>query len=380
MSNFACTACGFEFSLDLPAGAAGCRCPMCGETAESVELVTSSAAAGGWESNQLAGDSHRTVARTPVLPAAFTASAPLPVSSPVAESAAAPPAAEEEDAELVEHGMGWLQMHVSFLTSVCVHTVMLLVLALVVVPRQVRSPIAFELSSDPSDSSLAGAFEIMPALELPSAAPLEPSYDFTESETAEVELDQPAPEEAPEGLPNLDYLLQSTAGQSGGAGLGGGLGSGGSEAYGEIAGRVAREGGASGDVQISLAWDNFNDLDLHVICPSGEEIFYQHTRSRCGGKLDVDMNAGGRQSREPVENIVWPQGEAPRGEYRVLVHYYGSHGDPDPTRFRVAVRVGGQVKVFEGQLNDGQPKKHIHTFNVDSLLAPSSPSGGDFPL
>ena len=30
--------------------------------------------------------------------------------------------------------------------------------------------------------------------------------------------------------------------------------------------RLEREGGASGEVQISLAWDDYNDLDLHLFC------------------------------------------------------------------------------------------------------------------
>ena len=36
--------------------------------------------------------------------------------------------------------------------------------------------------------------------------------------------------------------------------------------------RLEREGGASGEVQISLVWDDYNDLDLHLFSPSGERI------------------------------------------------------------------------------------------------------------
>ena len=36
--------------------------------------------------------------------------------------------------------------------------------------------------------------------------------------------------------------------------------------------RLEREGGKSGAVQVSLAWDDYNDLDLHLFCPSGERI------------------------------------------------------------------------------------------------------------
>ena len=54
--------------------------------------------------------------------------------------------------------------------------------------------------------------------------------------------------------------------------------------------RLEREGARVGDVTVSLAWDDFNDLDLHVICPDGSEVSYQNS-STGGGTLDVDMNA-----------------------------------------------------------------------------------------
>ena len=43
-------------------------------------------------------------------------------------------------------------------------------------------------------------------------------------------------------------------------------------------------------------------------------------RGRCGGHLDVDMNAGAPYSRAPVENIYW--GVAPKGRYRIWVENF----------------------------------------------------------
>lgn len=54
--------------------------------------------------------------------------------------------------------------------------------------------------------------------------------------------------------------------------------------------RVREAGGKEGEIQISLSWNNRNDLDLHVVDPKGEEIYFRHKKSNSGGELDVDMN------------------------------------------------------------------------------------------
>ena len=78
----------------------------------------------------------------------------------------------------------------------------------------------------------------------------------------------------------------------------------------ELRSRLEREGAESSDVQISLMWNNYNDLDLHVVCPSGERIHGGNRESACGGELDVDANVR-PETKKPVENVVWPEGKAP---------------------------------------------------------------------
>ena len=138
--------------------------------------------------------------------------------------------------------------------------------------------------------------------------------------------------------------------------------SGGGAGMGEFGERLDREGAKSGAVQISLLWNNLNDLDLHILCPSGEMISYQKPRSRCGGELDVDMNAGGRKSNVPVENVYWPEDGAAKGKFIVMVNHFANHGGGDPTKFTVAVTVDGQTKRFSGQVSSGQPKRTVHSF------------------
>ena len=93
----------------------------------------------------------------------------------------------------------------------------------------------------------------------------------------------------------------------------------------------------------------------------------------------MDMNAGGRTSREPVENIYWPRDYAPKGKYVVLVHHFARHGDADPTPFEVLVNVDGETKTFKGVLSYGQPRMTIHEFERVATNKRGSTSD-DFPL
>lgn len=124
--------------------------------------------------------------------------------------------------------------------------------------------------------------------------------------------------------------------------------------------RLRQAGARSGDVQISLEWKNVNDLDLHVIDPSGERIFYNHRNSQSGGRLDVDMNANQLTAR-PVENVYWPEQGAPRGTYKVEVVHFANHGARDPTEFNVRVVNKGQTSYYRGYIRyvNGPARAHV---------------------
>ena len=126
--------------------------------------------------------------------------------------------------------------------------------------------------------------------------------------------------------------------------------------------RLVRESAKQGTVQISLMWFNRNDLDLHVIDPFGEEIFFQHKQSRSLGELDVDMNAGGDHSETPVENMFWPCQKAPTGEYKVFVKFFAKHTHIQDNEYKVIVKCDDNHKIFMGKINKVSEKQFVYSF------------------
>jgi hypothetical protein len=118
----------------------------------------------------------------------------------------------------------------------------------------------------------------------------------------------------------------------------------------------------TGDFQISLAWDGNADLDLHVFCPDGEEISYSR-RSSCGGTLDIDMNGPKNQSTTPVENAFWPEGQVPKGKFKIAVTLYERKGDTRPDiPFQLRIKDGANVRTVPGSVS--QERKLVEITEV----------------
>ncbi|MBO3738773.1 hypothetical protein [Actinoplanes flavus] len=105
--------------------------------------------------------------------------------------------------------------------------------------------------------------------------------------------------------------------------------------------KVKRAGGnVTGKLRVSLSWFNHDDLDLHVFEPNGDHIWYREKRN----KLDVDMNAGGGFSREPVENVTWA-GKVPDGVYRIEVNQYHKRESTD-VGFVIETESNGKIEHY----------------------------------
>lgn len=131
----------------------------------------------------------------------------------------------------------------------------------------------------------------------------------------------------------------------------------------------------TGDVSFRLHWEGPADLDLHVLDPGGGHVglrflaaasrdperyrqFLEQVEAggnpdgETRGILDIDCNADvERACPRPIENIFWPEGQAPRGEYQVWVEIFQDQGAA-PVPFRLEIRRGLRVaRSIEGTVS-----------------------------
>lgn len=116
-----------------------------------------------------------------------------------------------------------------------------------------------------------------------------------------------------------------------------------------------------GDIQITLTWNNTSDLDLHVIDPFNEEIYFNHNSSVSGGILDYDDTNG-----YGPENVYWPKLKAPKGTYQVFVHDYFWVGKPSSANYTILITAFDRTKKFTGVVNLDKTV-HIVDFNENAL-------------
>ena len=278
------------------------------------------------------------------------ASKPIPVARP--KRGVTIPTVEVADGDdMVDARSPW-ELH-GWAASVLIHLVLLLIPGLwyfTLPPSQVRTfdtrLAGSELGSDLGMTELGG-------LDTPVALP-------------EL-INEPSPTSTLERMRPIELATDPTAGFLGnsrnpGAGAGDGFGL---AKYGSGGETVKGVEVKVGDPQFTLLWDSNADIDLHVIEPGGKEIFWNDTKGRFGGELDVDNVEG-----FGPENIYWLKlgtdgskelGPGPPGEYRWFVEYYGGNrGIPVPTRWKVRVKHEGRVEIFQGRLT--VPKARSRNF------------------
>ncbi|MDW3223232.1 MAG: hypothetical protein R8G34_10160 [Paracoccaceae bacterium] len=135
---------------------------------------------------------------------------------------------------------------------------------------------------------------------------------------------------------------------------------------------VFDQDGAYGAMNFSLFWSGPGDLDLSLVCPSGEIVAYMN-KINCGASLDIDSGFWS-SSTEHVENIYLSE-SAPNGQYSVNVtHYVSTNEAKDASvRFSLMVyRVGNDdIHVISKIADDIQPREaqRVFVFSLPEMLA-----------
>lgn len=110
--------------------------------------------------------------------------------------------------------------------------------------------------------------------------------------------------------------------------------------------RKMAEHAVTDSITISLSWNTYDDLDLHVHTPSGAIVNYL-TKKAGGCVLNFDANAGcHNKEEEPVENVsvIAPHD----GEYRIYVNNYENCSHADVPYEVVIMERGKKEVVHQG--------------------------------
>lgn len=100
----------------------------------------------------------------------------------------------------------------------------------------------------------------------------------------------------------------------------------------------------TGQLQVSLSFNNDKDVDLHLIEPNGEHIYYGNRRSSNGGLLDLDSNPSCSIDGINNENITYDdEAYIEPGTYTVYVDMYSNCDASIATDYVVTVTYGGRL-------------------------------------
>ena len=133
----------------------------------------------------------------------------------------------------------------------------------------------------------------------------------------------------------------------------------------------------NGEIKITLTWDDYSDIDLHCIDPTGAHIYYANQRpSGSNGFLDIDNTIGFGTTHDLSSNMLnKPENiyfsEAPAGTYKIYLHYFGSRYSITSVNYKVVIFKNSIGKTYEGIISGVDTVEDIETFEYGNASARS---------
>jgi hypothetical protein len=130
--------------------------------------------------------------------------------------------------------------------------------------------------------------------------------------------------------------------------------------------------GGKGKLNVNLAWETIDDLDLSVITPNGTidlgNLGIGVNVDGVLGMLDLDANADDDKAvRNPQENILWT--EIPTGEFRIVVNLYKRRVNEVVPFIVTVTQKEGKTVVFDRKIQQEKEEMLIAKFEfIDGEL------------
>ncbi|WP_288130287.1 DUF2135 domain-containing protein [Accumulibacter sp.] len=107
-------------------------------------------------------------------------------------------------------------------------------------------------------------------------------------------------------------------------------------------------------LRVVLSWDSdMTDIDLHVVSPDGQHVFFGERIAKNGGALDVDVTGG-------YGPEIYAIPSPPHGNWQIYVNYFGAgmgaYGEAERQEITIA-----QVAIIT---REGTPDEKLQVFRV----------------
>ncbi|MBQ5575865.1 MAG: hypothetical protein IIT37_07440 [Bacteroidales bacterium] len=122
--------------------------------------------------------------------------------------------------------------------------------------------------------------------------------------------------------------------------------------------------GESGGLRFNIQWETRDDIDIHVVDPCDNEIFFANRECECNGSigsLDIDANSE-VFPEHPQENIYWKKPSP--GQYRVYIQNFTGWQSFDRVKYKLTIIYNNKRTDLQEHTERGEIKL-VYTLDVE---------------